>query len=178
MKFLVIFLLTLQSLQANELSKITLNELVHLIPLWEVPANSPLDVKGDNGKAYGYYQITPIMVDDFNRISGKTYRHEDCFDIEKSREIAEVVLTHYANHIVSQGYTLRVSHLLYIWNGGGGAWRRVHYRVDDIKQQRLERYYAKAMVFINKFYEQKKIKHEKRAQEPFRGLKCERSCVL
>lgn len=172
MKIILLFLIPFIGIQANELSKLTLNELVHLIPLWEVPPNAPLNIEGDNGKAYGHYQITPIMVADFNRISGKAYRHEDCFDITKSREIATVVLTHYANHIVSQGYTLRVSHLLFIWNGGGGAWRRVNCPVDDIKQQRLERYYDKAMVFINKFYEQRKVKHAKRAQEPIRGTKC------
>ena len=170
-----------QGVKANELPSLYFQEFVHLIPLWEVLPNSPQDVVGDNGRAYGYYQITPIMVADFNRISGKNYTHEDCFDYKKSKEIAEVVLTHYAKHIQSKGITLKVDHLLFIWNGGGGAWRRVEYPIKDMKQLRLERYRDRAMVFITLFLNEKKEtqrKHEKRAQEPIRGIKCQRSCLL
>ena len=149
MKFLLIVLLFLtQGVKANELPSLSFQEFVHLIPLWEVLPNSPQDVVGDNGRAYGYYQITPIMVADFNRISGKNYTHEDCFNYQKSKEIATVVLAHYAKHIQSKGITLKVDHLLFIWNGGGGAWRRVEYPIKDMKQLRLERYRDRAMYFI------------------------------
>ena len=95
------------------------------------------------------------MVDDFNRISGKDYSHKDCISIQKSHEIAEVVLSHYAKHIQSQGITLKIDHLLFIWNGGGGAWRRVEYPINDMKQLRLERYRDRAMIFIYAYINQK-----------------------
>lgn len=41
------------------------------------------------GKAgdYGCLQITPVYVEEVNRISGSEYRHEDAFDIEMSLQM-------------------------------------------------------------------------------------------
>jgi hypothetical protein len=137
--------LTLQ-LTANE--NLSLSQFVSKIPLWEVYPNSSPKVVGDNGKAFGFYQITANMVKDYNRISGKTLSHEDCFDPKISKEIAYTVLSHYSAYIKRQGIEPTVKHWLFIWNGGGGAWRRVHTPINDRKQLRLEAYAKRAMTFL------------------------------
>lgn len=150
MKFLTISItcvaFLIQTIQANE--SLLLQDFVSKIPLWEVYPDSPKEVIGDNGKAYGHYQITSIMVKDYNRITGKKVLHEDCFDPEVSKEIAYEVLTHYSKHIKRFGVRPTVKHWLFIWNGGGGAWRRVHNPINDNKQLRLEAYANKAMTFL------------------------------
>ena len=133
-------------LKANE--NLSISQFVSKIPLWEVYPNSKPNVIGDGGKAFGYYQITSIMVKDFNRISGEKLSHEDCFDPTISKEIAYTVLSHYSAYIKKQGIEPTVKHWLFIWNGGGGAWRRVHYPISDSKQLRLEAYAQRAMPFL------------------------------
>jgi hypothetical protein len=133
-------------LKAND--NLSLSQFVSKIPLWEVYPNSTPKVIGDNGKAFGHYQITSIMVKDYNRIAGKTLVHKDCFDPKISKEIAFTVLTHYSAYIKRQGITPTVKHWLFIWNGGGGAWRRVHTPINDNKQLRLEAYSKRAMTFL------------------------------
>ena len=73
-----------------------LNEFVSLIPLWEVPLNSPPDIIGDEGLGYGHYQIHQIMVDDYNRITGHDLAHEDVFDTRVGWAVAHTVLAHYS----------------------------------------------------------------------------------
>ena len=116
--------------------------------MWEVYPSSSPKVIGDNGKAFGLYQITANMVKDYNRITGKTLVHKDCFDPKISKEIAFTVLTHYSAYIKRQGITPTVKHWLFIWNGGGGAWRRVNTPINDNKQLRLEAYSKRAMTFL------------------------------
>ena len=89
MKLLTLFVLGVYltlPLKANEI--LLLSDFVSKIPLWEVYPNSSPKVIGDNGKAFGYYQITSIMVKDYNRISGQNLNHKDCFDPTISKEIA------------------------------------------------------------------------------------------
>ena len=149
MKFLIIPVLAVflaHPLKANE--NLSISQFVSKIPLWEVYPNSKPNVIGDGGKAFGYYQITSIMVKDFNRISGEKLSHEDCFDPTISKEIAYTVLSHYSAYIKKQGIEPTVKHWLFIWNGGGGAWRRVHTPINDRKQLRLEAYAQRAMPFL------------------------------
>ena len=149
MKFLIIPVLAVflaHPLKANE--NLSISQFVSKIPLWEVYPNSKPNVIGDGGKAFGYYQITSIMVKDFNRISGEKLSHEDCFDPTISKEIAYTVLSHYSAYIKKQGIEPTVKHWLFIWNGGGGAWRRVHTPINDRKQLRLEAYAQRAMTFL------------------------------
>ena len=133
-------------LKANE--NLSISQFVSKIPMWEVYPNSSPSVVGDNGKAFGYYQITSIMVKDYNRIAGKALVHTDCFDPTISKEIAYTVLSHYSAYIKRQGIEPTVKHWLFIWNGGGGAWRRVHNPINDNKQLRLEAYAKRAMTFL------------------------------
>ena len=130
---------------------ISIEEFASLIPEWEVAANDPDTIVGDNGRAYGRFQIHKVMVDDYNRIAGKTAKHSDTFDPKFSKELAKVVLAHYAKHIHNQGIKPNTDHLLYIWNGGGGAWKRVENPVDDMKQRNLKVYRSKATVVLRNF---------------------------
>jgi hypothetical protein len=130
---------------------ITLKDFVKLIPQWEVYPNSPHDVVGDDGAAYGHYQIHKVMVDDYNRITGLKATHTDAFDPVVGERIAYAVLKHYTKHINSQGVTPTVDHLLFIWNGGGGAWKRVESPVNDTKQDNLNTYKSRATPIILKY---------------------------
>lgn len=127
---------------------IALTDFVSLIPQWEVPSNSSPYIVGDNGAAYGHYQIHEVMVDDYNRITGSKASHRDAFDPETSERMARAVLSHYAQYIHSTGIPPTVDHMLFIWNGGGGAWRRVERPLADQKQTNLNRYRAKALPVI------------------------------
>ena len=129
-------------------TSITIEDFVSLIPQWEVYHDSPHDVVGDNGAAYGHYQIHKVMVDDYNRITGSKAIHTDAFDPEVSKRIAYAVLRHYARHISSTGVTPTADHLLFIWNGGGGAWRRVDNPQADQKQINLNTYRSRATPII------------------------------
>ncbi len=95
------------------------------------------------------------MVDDYIRISNKNITLQDCFDKEVATLVATTVLTHYSRHIQRSGFLVQVDHWLFIWNGGGGAWRRVHAPKKDKKQFNLERYRTRALRIID-IYEKKK----------------------
>ena len=132
-------------------TSITLEDFVKLIPEWEVYPDSPHDVVGDNGAAYGHYQIHKVMVDDYNRITGSNASHTDAFDPEVSERIAYAVLSHYAKHIASTGVTPTADHMLFIWNGGGGAWKRVENQQADQKQINLKSCRSRATPIINNY---------------------------
>ena len=140
--------------------QLTLDEFVQLIPKWEAPEGIHPTITGDNGHAYGIYQITAVMVEDFNRISGNQVAHVVAFDPIFSARIAKTVLAHYSRQILEAGYEPNTRHWLYIWNGGGGAWRRVHSPINDQKQFNLERYASRARIHIKQYNE------EKRRQSP------------
>lgn len=136
---------------------ITLNDFVALIPHWEVNNIHNSSIVGDNGRAFGLYQIHDIMVQDYNRITGSQAVHEDAFNTEFSRELAYKVLFHYKTHIESLGVEVTIDHLLFIWNGGGGAWKRVQTPIDDQKQRNLIRYKNRATpIIVDYINEQKK----------------------
>ena len=140
--------------------EITLHDFVKSIPLWEVPQGSPETITGDGGKSVGHWQISQPMVSDYIRITGHQIALEDCFDKSVAEMVAKAVLTHYSKHIEKSGYKVRLDHWLFIWNGGGGAWRRVHEPKEDVKQYRLERYRKRAYRKLG-IYEKKRIISQK-----------------
>ena len=150
-KLLLLLSLLLAGCCPSTDNSITLKDFVSLIPKWEVYPDSPYNVVGDNGAAFGHYQIHKVMVDDYNRITGSKLTHADAFDPIVAERIAFAVLSHYAKHIQSTGVKPTVDHLLFIWNGGGGAWRRVESPRNDQKQINLNRYRARALPIINQF---------------------------
>jgi hypothetical protein len=57
------------------------------------------DAIGDSGKAVGILQLHTVYVDDANRILGRTaYSYADRYSVQKSEEMAHIVLTHYGKH--------------------------------------------------------------------------------
>jgi hypothetical protein len=106
---------------------------------------------GDGGLAYGLFQIHQVMVDDYNRITGQNMAHEAAFDPKFSHHLAYTVLSHYKTHIERLGKQVTTDHLLFIWNGGGGAWIRVHHPKNDQKQKNLIRYKNRATPIIIKY---------------------------
>jgi len=99
---------------------------------------------GDRGKALGILQIHKVMVNDFNRISGKNYKHSDMFDKAKSLETARTVLGFYSKYIeTTTGRKATQKELAFIWNGGGASWTRASNPINDTKQRNLERYWNK-----------------------------------
>ena len=153
------FLFTSAPAWSNDES-ISLHDFAALIPLWEVPKGSPYTIIGDGGYGYGWYQIHQVMVDDYNRITGKDVAHEVAFDPAFSHHIAVTVLAHYAKHITSQGITLKIDHLLFIWNGGGNAWRRVENPINDKKQRNLERYKSRATPILKQYFNEQKKRRQ------------------
>jgi hypothetical protein len=105
---------------------------------------------GDRGKALGILQIHEVMVKDFNRITGKNYKHEDMFDEVKARYVARGVLNFYSKHIEkTMNRKATEKELAFIWNGGAGSWRRVTSPMSDNKQKNLEAYWAKVYKNLN-----------------------------
>lgn len=135
--------------------EITLNEFIQSIPLWEVPEGADKYIKGDGGKSVGYWQISQPMVDDYIRISKDKITLQDCYHQEVATKVARCVFSHYIKHIRKSGEAVQIDHLLFIWNGGGSAWRRVHYPKNDQKQLNLERYRERAYRKLG-IYEKKK----------------------
>ena len=105
---------------------------------------------GDRGKALGILQIHAVMVQDFNRITGKNYKHSDMFNEHKAREVAKGVLNFYSKHIEkTMNRKATEKELGFIWNGGGSSWRRVASPMSDTKQKNLEAYWAKVYKNLN-----------------------------
>lgn len=52
------------------------------------------DKAESNKNARGYLQITPILVEEVNRLGGN-YTHEDAWDREKSIEMFHIIMRHY-----------------------------------------------------------------------------------
>lgn len=66
---------------------------------------------GDHGQSVGVLQITPVMVRDVNRISGKRFQWpDDCFDRSKSIRMAEIYF--------GQWPDANAETLARRWNGG------------------------------------------------------------
>ena len=72
---------------------------------------------GDSGKAVGILQIHQIVVDDVNRIYDTNYKYSDRYSKEKSIEIAQLYLKHYASE-KRLGRKVMVEDVARIWNGG------------------------------------------------------------
>lgn len=62
----------------------------------QVESGGDCNAVGDSGRAVGCLQIWKIYVDDVNRISGKHFTYADRYSREKSYEMTEIYLLHYA----------------------------------------------------------------------------------
>ena len=90
-----------------------------------VESNGNSSAIGDNGNAYGVYQIHESYVQDVNRISGKNFTHEDAFDKDKAKEMVTIYLTNYGkNYEKKTGKTATNEVLARIHNGGPNGWKK------------------------------------------------------
>lgn len=79
--------------------------------------NNPLAV-GDLGEI-GIVQILDPVIEDVNKIFNTEYNIEDCYDVEKSRDIFKKYLHHYGTYYEkTTGCEADYKILSRIWNGG------------------------------------------------------------
>lgn len=89
----------------------------------QVESSRNVKAVGDGGKAVGCMQIHTAVVDDVNRIYGKSYKYSDRTDRTKSREIAKLYLAHWGKHYTKKtGLKPTDQVLARIWNGGPSGW--------------------------------------------------------
>ncbi len=89
--------------------------------------------------ALGCLQIRPIMLADYNRITGENIQHFELVDRELSFHVATTIFLFYSKQVGN----VTPKHLAFIHNGGGGAWKRVDNPRSDSKQDNLEAYWLK-----------------------------------
>lgn len=92
----------------------------------------PVRAVGRDGLSFGVYQITDVYREDVNRVSGRGYVREDCFDPVKSGEMVGIYLRHYATE-ARLGHEPEMVEMALIHHHGPGGWRRPltdHYAVE------------------------------------------------
>ncbi len=102
-----------------------------IIPLIVILAIAQVETGGDNRahnikeNARGALQITPVVIEDVNRILGRNeYTHEDAHDFSKASAILRIYLGHYATR-ERLGREPRPSDFARIWNGGPNGLKKV-----------------------------------------------------
>jgi hypothetical protein len=94
--------------------------------------------------AIGSLQIRPIMIADYNRISGEDLPHDVAYNKAMAYIIAQEIFFHYMKGIKNP----TAKHLAFIWNGGGSAWKRVDNPKNDLKQKNLDLYWEKVKMHL------------------------------
>lgn len=124
----------------------TMTDLI--LALEKVESNCNEFAYNESEKALGSLQIRPIMVDDYNRIYGTEFKHEQMKSRSTSHLVAIGIFHHYGKYIKRDGEKTTAKHLAFIWNGGGSAWKRVSNPKDDRKQTNLETYWTKVSKYL------------------------------
>ena len=153
-----LLLISLLTILVHYAKASTVHEILNSIE-W-VESRKDTSAYNASEQANGCLQIRPIMLADYVRITGdQSIKHSDLIstgtsDIYTARKlsykVAEAVLEHYMRHIERKGYEVYVKHLVFIWNGGGSAWKRVEYPRADNKQSNLERYWEKVQLELTR----------------------------
>jgi hypothetical protein len=124
---LVVLFFMLVNVNADFFKSFVPNELLDdnfFYALGMVESGNRDKVIGDNGKAFGRYQIWDIYVQDVNRISKLNYRHVEMFDEEVARFVTKVYLTHYGKRYqLITGNDITVEVLARIHNGGPNGFK-------------------------------------------------------
>ncbi len=83
------------------------------------------DAIGDNGKAVGVLQIHPIVIEDVNRIYGTDFTLEDRYEIQHSRNVANLYLAYWGyKYEENTGFQANTEVYARIWNGGPNGWNK------------------------------------------------------
>lgn len=103
----------------------TFENLIFALAVVESALN-PLAI-GDNGKAVGYLQITPAVVQDVNEFYKMNYTLEDRFDKEKSKQICFYYLNYWGKiYRAKTGEQPTAEIYAKMWNGGAYAWKKIN----------------------------------------------------
>lgn len=116
---------------------VTITDVIYAIE--EVESNRNPHAINTQENALGCLQIRPIMMADYNRITGEDLAHDVAYNRAMAYIIASTIFNHYMKGIEKPN----AKHLAFIWNGGGSAWRRVDSPRSDSKQFNLEVYWEK-----------------------------------
>ena len=136
-KIIFIFIGLLSSLQA-----ITITDVIYAIE--KVESNNDPYAINTKENALGALQIRPIMVADYNRITGENLSHDVVYNRSMAYIIAYTIFNHYIKGIKKP----TAKHLAFIWNGGGGARHRVENPKNDQKQKNLDIYWNKVKMHL------------------------------
>lgn len=112
-----------------------------IIAIEKVESNGNPYAINKKENALGCLQIRPIMVADYNRITGEDLSHDVAYDRAMAFLIAQEIFFHYMKGIKNP----TAKHLAFIWNAGGSGWRYVDdpsYGSQE-KRKRLEAYWEK-----------------------------------
>ena len=134
-------LLIMQCSKEAEAS-VTITDVIYAIE--EVESNRNPHAINTQENALGCLQIRPIMMADYNRITGEDLAHDVAYNRSMAYIIASTIFNHYMKGIENPN----AKHLAFIWNGGGSAWRRVANPKDDNKQKMLDAYWEKVKLYL------------------------------
>ena len=134
-------LLIMQCSKETEAS-VTITDVIYAIE--EVESNRNPYAINEQENALGCLQIRPIMIADYNRITGEDLAH----DIAYNRSMAYIIASTIFNHYIKSIENPNAKHLAFIWNGGGSAWKRVDNPIKDRKQKMLDSYWKKVKLHL------------------------------
>ena len=139
--FFVFALFIMQCSQKTEAS-VTITDVIYAIE--EVESNRDPYAINKQENALGSLQIRPIMIADYNRITGQNLPH----DVAYNRSMAYIIASTIFNHYIKDIKNPNAKHLAFIWNGGGGARHRVDNPKKDRKQKMLDAYWEKVKLHL------------------------------
>ena len=139
--FLFFGLLIMQCSQKTE-ANVTITDVIYAIE--EVESNRVPYAINKQENALGALQIRPIMIADYNRITGQNLPH----DVAYNRSMAYIIASTIFNHYIKDIKNPNAKHLAFIWNGGGGARHRVDNPKKDRKQKMLDAYWEKVKLHL------------------------------
>ena len=139
--FLFFGLLIMQCSQKTE-ANVTITDVIYAIEEVEsIRDPYAINIKEN---ALGSLQIRPIMIADYNRITGQNLPH----DVAYNRSMAYIIASTIFNHYIKDIKNPNAKHLAFIWNGGGGARHRVDNPKKDRKQKMLDAYWEKVKLHL------------------------------
>ena len=133
--------LAIALLSVIPMSATTVMDVIHAIE--KVESNQDPYAINEKENALGCLQIRPIMLADYNRITGQNLPHEAVYNRSIAYIIAREIFAHYTKGIEN----VNAKHLTSIWNGGGSAWRYVdnpNYGKPHVRKN-LEIYWQKVL---------------------------------
>lgn len=95
------------------------------VDLRKVASSNRVKAVGDNGKAWGVYQIHPGYVRDVNRVYKTRFTYEDRLNPVKAHRMVRLYLDYWGRQYVRKtGRPLTLEVLARIHNGGPEGWRK------------------------------------------------------